>query len=56
MLKNFLKLVLLILAVAGGRFAYDKALDLPPFALKDITVTGNWKVSQDSILAISGLV
>ncbi len=55
MLKNFLKLVVLLLAVAGGRLAYDKGLDLPPLTLKNVNVTGNWKVSQDSILAITGL-
>lgn len=55
MLKIFARLILLTLAVAGGRFAYDKALDLPPFALKSIDVTGNWDVSPDSILKITSL-
>lgn len=55
MLKNFAKLVLLIFAVAGGRLAYDKGLDIPPFALSKIIVTGNWKASEASVLAITGL-
>jgi cell division septal protein FtsQ len=55
MLKIFLKLVVLILAVAGGRFAYDKVLDLPLFDLKAITVTGNSDMPVDSVLAITGL-
>jgi cell division septal protein FtsQ len=55
MLKIFLKLVVLILAVAVGRLAFINGLDLPPFALKNVTVTGNWQVSPDSILAITGL-
>ena len=55
MLKIFLKLILLLLAVAGGRLAYDKGLDLPPFALQKVIVSGNWKISEASLLAISGL-
>jgi hypothetical protein len=55
MLKIFLKLVVLLLAVAGGRFAYDKALGLPPFSLRNVKVTGNWTISQDSLLQIAGL-
>jgi cell division septal protein FtsQ len=55
MLKFFVKLVVLLLAVAAGRFAYVKGLELPLFALNEVVVTGNWKVSQDSILAITGL-
>jgi cell division septal protein FtsQ len=55
MLKFFVKLVLLLLAVAVGRLAYVKGLDLPIFALNEVNVSGNWKVSQDSILAITGL-
>ncbi len=55
MLKNFAKLVLLILAVAGGRLAYEKGLDIPPFALSKIVVTGNWKATEASVLAITGL-
>jgi cell division septal protein FtsQ len=55
MLKIFLKLVVLILAVAGGRLAYLHGLDLPPFALRNVTVTGNWDVSPDSIMALTGL-
>jgi cell division septal protein FtsQ len=55
MLKIFLKLVVLILAVAAGRLAYIEGLDLPPFALRNVTVTGNWDISPDSILALTGL-
>jgi len=55
MLKIFLKLVVLILAVAGGRLAYDKVLDLPLFDLKSVTVTGNSNMPVDSILTITGL-
>jgi cell division septal protein FtsQ len=55
MLKIFAKLVVLLLAVAGGRLAYDKGLDLPPLVLKQVNVTGNWKVPPESIFAITGL-
>jgi cell division septal protein FtsQ len=55
MLKYFVKLVVLLFAVAAGRLAYVNGLELPIFALKTVTVTGNWKVSQDSILAVTGL-
>ncbi len=55
MLKIFIKLVVLILAVAAGRFAYNKGLDLPLFALKNVVVTGNSKLSPASILAITEL-
>jgi cell division protein FtsQ len=55
MLKFFVKLVLLLLAIAAGRLAYVKGLELPIFALKEVIVSGNWKVSQDSILAVTGL-
>ncbi|HBZ01166.1 MAG TPA: hypothetical protein DEO84_07585, partial [candidate division Zixibacteria bacterium] len=55
MLKFFVKLVVLLFAIAAGRVAYFKGLDLPIFALKEVTVSGNWKVSQDSILTITGL-
>jgi cell division septal protein FtsQ len=55
MLKFFLKLVVLLFAVAGGRLAYDQALGLPPFALKQVKVTGNLIMPQDSLLSIAGL-
>ncbi len=55
MLKIFLKFVVLILAVAGGRLAYDKVLDLPLFDLRAVTVTGNGNMPVDSILVITGL-
>jgi cell division septal protein FtsQ len=55
MLKIFAKLVLLILAVAGGRLLYDKGLDVPPFTMSTVVVTGNWKTTEASVLAITGL-
>ena len=55
MLKFLAKLVLLLLAVAGGRLAYEYGLDIPPFTLSKVEVTGNWKTSESSILAITGL-
>lgn len=55
MLRIFLKLVLLMLAVAGGRLAYDKALDLPLFALKTVAITGNSGISEDTLIGITGL-
>ncbi len=55
MLKFFLKLVLLIVAVAAGRFAYEKAIDLPQFDLKGIDLTGNCDLSEDSVTVLSGL-
>jgi len=55
MLKFFLKLVVLMLAVALGRLAYDKAIDLPSFALRKIDLKGNCGLSKDSVLALSGL-
>jgi cell division septal protein FtsQ len=55
MLKLFLKFVVLILAVAGGRLAYDKVLGLPLFDLRAVTVTGNSDIPVDSILAVTGL-
>ena len=55
MLKIFLKLVVLILSVAGGRLAYDKVLDLPLFDLDTVTVAGNSAMPVDSILTITGL-
>lgn len=55
MIRLFIKLLALTLAVAAGRLAYDKVLDLPPFSLKNVIVDGNWSGSQDSLLAITGL-
>ncbi len=55
MLKIFLRFLLLVLAVAAGRFGYDKAADLSIFSLKTVKITGNWGISADSMLAITGL-
>jgi cell division septal protein FtsQ len=55
MIKIFFKVALLIMAVAGGRFAYDKALDLPLFTLKQVKVSGNSGLPVDSIVAVTGL-
>jgi len=55
MLKFFAKLVLLMFAVAMGRFGYEKVIDLPPFALKEIDLSGDCDISKDSVLTISGL-
>ncbi len=54
-MKFFVKLVLLIFAVAIGRFAYEKAVDLPLFALKEIELEGNSLLEPDSVLRISEL-
>ena len=55
MLKFFVKLVLLIFAVAAGRFAYEKVIDLPEFALERIDLKGNCDMSEDSVMTLSGL-
>lgn len=55
MLKLFLKVILMLLAVAGGRLAYEKALGLPFFALQEITLTGNSGLNIDSAAAVAGL-
>lgn len=55
MLKNFLKLVVLIAAVGLGRFAYEKAIDLPLFALEEIEIKTNGYLDPDSLARISGL-
>lgn len=55
MLKFLLKLVVLIAAMAVGRFAYERAIALPQFALDKIELKGNLDISPDSIRAVSGL-
>jgi cell division septal protein FtsQ len=55
MLKLLMKLIILISAVAGGRLVYDKALDLPPFVLRRLEVTGNSGMSENSLLRVTGL-
>jgi cell division septal protein FtsQ len=54
MLKFLVKLVLLILAVALGRYAYEKVIDLPIFELKKIDLRGNSAIAEDSISALCG--
>ena len=55
MLKIFVKLVVLIFAVAAGRFAYEKVVDLPQFALEGIDLKGNCDLSEDSVMVLCGL-
>jgi hypothetical protein len=55
MLKKFLKLVVLIIAVGLGRFAYEKAIDLPIFVLEEIKIKTNGYFDPDSLVRISGL-
>lgn len=55
MLKFILKLVVLMAAVALGRIAYEKVIDLPGFALEKIDLKGNSDMPQDSVLTLSGL-
>ncbi len=55
MLKYFIKLVLLIFAVAAGRLAYEKIIDLPEFALDGIDLRGNCDMSEDSVMTLCGL-
>jgi hypothetical protein len=55
MLKFLLKLVVLIIAVAAGRFAYERAIALPQFALDNIELRGNLDMAPDSIWVVSGL-
>jgi cell division septal protein FtsQ len=55
MLKFLVKLVVLIMAMAVGRFAYEKAIALPQFALDKIELRGNSDISSDSVKAVSGL-
>lgn len=55
MLKYFVKLIVLIVAVALGRFAYEKVVDLPMFDLKEIRIGGDNNFDRDSLMAISGL-
>lgn len=55
MLKFLLKLVVLITAMAVGRFAYERAIALPQFALDRIELRGNLDIAPDSIRSVSGL-
>ncbi len=55
MLKFLVKLVVLIIAIAVGRFSYEMAIALPQFALDKIELKGNWDIAPDSVRAVSGL-
>ena len=55
MLKIFVKLVVLIIAVGAGRFAYEKTSNLPLFALDEVHVSSNGYFDPDTIAAIGGL-
>jgi hypothetical protein len=54
-LKIFVKLVLIIIAVALGRFGYEKVIDLPYFQLDEIIVEGDCFIEKDSLVSLSGL-
>lgn len=55
MLKYFVKLVVLIVAVGVGRLAYEKATDLAFFALEDVKINSNGYCDPDTIIGVSGL-
>lgn len=55
MLKIFLRLVVLLAAVAAGRYAYERFTVLPCFALERIELDGNREMSADSIGIMTGL-
>jgi len=54
-LKIFVKLVLIIVAVALGRFGYEKVIDLPYFELDKIIIEGDCIIEKDSLVSLSGL-
>jgi cell division septal protein FtsQ len=55
MLKYFVKLVVLIVALGLGRLAYENAADLPLFALEEVKIETNGYADPDSIVSVSGL-
>ncbi|UCC80341.1 MAG: FtsQ-type POTRA domain-containing protein [Candidatus Zixiibacteriota bacterium] len=55
MLRFFVRLVLLIAAVAAGRFAFEKAANLQMFALKDVVISTNGYFDPDTLVVLSGL-
>lgn len=55
MLKFFLRLVVLIAAVAIGRFAFEKVANLQLFALKDVEISTNGYIDRDTLVVLSGL-
>ncbi len=55
MLKFFIKLVVLIVAVGAGRFAFEKVANLPLFALEKVKINSNGYFDPDTLVALSGL-
>jgi cell division septal protein FtsQ len=55
MLKFFIKLVVLIIAVGVGRFAFEKVANLPLFALEEVKINSNGYFDPDTLVALSGL-
>jgi cell division septal protein FtsQ len=55
MLKILVKLVVLSAAVALGRFAYERMVALPYFALGKIELKGNLEIGEDSLETMTGL-
>lgn len=54
-MKKFLKLVVLLSAIAIGRYAYEKVVDLSYFSLKEIEFEEDISLKTDSLLVLSGL-
>jgi cell division septal protein FtsQ len=55
MLKILVKLVVLMAAVALGRFAYERVVNLPYFALEKIELDGEGGMTADSLQNVTGL-
>jgi cell division septal protein FtsQ len=55
MLKFFLKLVVLIVAVGAGRFAFEKVTNLRIFALENVEIKTNGYLDPDTLVVLSGL-
>ena len=55
MLKYFVKLVVLIVAVGAGRFAFEKVANLPLFALEEVEINTNGYFDPDTLVVLSGL-
>jgi len=55
MLKFFLKLIVLIVAVGAGRFAFEKVANLPLFALEEVEINTNGYFDPDTLVVLSGL-
>lgn len=54
-MKIFVKLVLIIIAVALGRFGYEKIIDLDYFNLDQVEIEGEYFIDKDSLVTLSGL-